>query len=98
MKKDVRIVQIHADRRRIADEMNVVAAGSQFLAQFSGDHAGTAVSGVAGYANSHSLKHFSIRRSEANTPALHVAARMTAVSAATVHRRGFLLDAKPWKG
>ena len=98
MKKDMRIVQIHANRRRIADEMNVVAAGSQFLAQFSGDDAGTAVRGVAGDADAHSLKVFSIRRREANTPTLPVAARMTAVSGATVHRRGCLLDAKPSKG
>jgi hypothetical protein len=82
MKEDVRIVQIHADGRRIADEMNVVPPGGQFLAKFSGHDARTAVSGVTGYANAHGLKFFSIRRSEANTPALPVAARMTTVSAA----------------
>jgi len=34
---DVRVVLVHANGRGVADEMNVVAAGGQFLAEFGGD-------------------------------------------------------------
>jgi hypothetical protein len=53
VKVDVRVVGIHADRRGVADEMNVVTAGREFLAEFCGDDAGAAVGGVAGDANLH---------------------------------------------
>ena len=53
VKMDVRIVGIHADRRGVADEMDVVAASGEFLAEFGGDDAGAAVRGVAGDANLH---------------------------------------------
>src|SRR5437868_2372571 len=55
MKKNVRIVQVHPDRRGITDEMHVVSASRQLLAKFGGHNAGTAVSGITGYANEHSL-------------------------------------------
>jgi len=42
---DARIVRIHADRRGVADEMNVMAAGGKFHAELGGDDAGAAVSG-----------------------------------------------------
>src|SRR5271156_5574951 len=50
---DVGIVRVHADRRSVADEMDVVAASGKFLAEFGGDDAGTAVGGIASYADSH---------------------------------------------
>ena len=52
---DVRVVGVHADRRGVADEVDVVAAGGQFGAEFSGDHAGAAVGWVAGYPDAHKL-------------------------------------------
>src|SRR5437868_1307885 len=56
VEKNVRIVQVHADRGSVADEMDVVATSSKLLAKFGGDDAGTAVSGVAGYADSHQFR------------------------------------------
>lgn len=53
VKMDVRVVRIHADGRRVADEMDVVPARGQFLAEFGGDDAGTAVGGIAGDADFH---------------------------------------------
>ena len=50
---DARIVRIHADRRRVTDEMNVMAAGGKFHAELGGDDAGAAVGGVAGDAYAH---------------------------------------------
>lgn len=55
MKENVRIAEVHANRRSIADEMNVVAARGQFLAKLGGNDAGAAVRGIAGYADSHIL-------------------------------------------
>ena len=48
-----RIVGVHADGRGIADEMNVVAAGGEFLAELGGDDAGAAVGGIARDADAH---------------------------------------------
>ena len=53
VKMDVRVVGIHADRWSVADEMDVVAARGELLAEFGGDDAGAAVSGVAGDADFH---------------------------------------------
>ena len=53
---DALAVSDHSDGRGVADEMNVVAARSEFLAEFGGDDAGAAVSGVAGYANAHDFE------------------------------------------
>jgi hypothetical protein len=53
VKMDVRVVGIHADGRGVADEVDVVAARGEFLAEFGGDDAGAAVSGVAGDADFH---------------------------------------------
>src|SRR6266478_522902 len=52
---DVRIVGVHADRRGVTDEMNVVAAGGEFHAEFGGDDARAAVSGVTGDADAHKM-------------------------------------------
>ena len=56
VKKDVRVVQIHANRRGIADEVHVVVARRKFLAEFRGNDAGAAVSRIAGYADAHDFK------------------------------------------
>jgi hypothetical protein len=56
VEKNVRVVQVHADGRGVADEMDVVAASSQLLAELGGDDSGAAVSGVAGYANAHDFE------------------------------------------
>src|SRR5260370_24519322 len=53
VKGNVRVAEIHADRRRIADEMKVVAARGKLLAQFRGDHSGTAICWIAGNADTH---------------------------------------------
>src|SRR5262249_15210409 len=53
VKMNVRIGQIHSNGRRIADEMNIVAARGEFLAKFCCHDAGAAVGGVAGDADSH---------------------------------------------
>src|SRR5579859_3565368 len=53
VEEDVRVGEVHADRRRVADEMNVVAAGGKFLAEFGGDDAGAAISGITGDADAH---------------------------------------------
>ncbi len=53
VKGNVRVAEIHADRRRITDEMNIVAARGKLLAQFGGDHAGTAICWIAGNADTH---------------------------------------------
>ena len=50
---DMRIVEIHADGRSVADEMDVVAASGELLAEFGGDDAGAAVRGIAGDADLH---------------------------------------------
>lgn len=50
---DVGVVGVHADGRGIANEMDVVAADGQFLAEFRGDYTGAAVRRIAGYANAH---------------------------------------------
>lgn len=50
---DSRVVGVHADRRGVGDEVNVVPPGGEFLAQLGGDNAGAAVSGVASDANTH---------------------------------------------
>ncbi len=50
---DMGVVRVHADGRGVADEMDVVAAGGQFLAELGGDDAGAAVGGIAGYADAH---------------------------------------------
>jgi hypothetical protein len=50
---DARIVGVSADRRGVADEMNVVAAGGELHAEFGGDYAGAAVGGITGYAYAH---------------------------------------------
>jgi len=56
VEKNVRAVQVHADGRGVADEMDVVAASGQFLAELSGYDSGAAVSGVAGDANAHGFQ------------------------------------------
>ena len=56
VKKDVRVVQIHPNWRGVADEMDVVVARGKLLAELGGNDAGAAVSGVAGYADTHGFK------------------------------------------
>src|SRR5947207_14964763 len=77
VEKDVRVVQVHSDGRSVADEVDVVAAGRQLLAEFGRDNAGAAVGGVASNADAHSSA-FPSCRWEANTPAPQLAARMAA--------------------
>src|SRR5215467_2840114 len=67
MEEDVRVAPIHSNRGSVADEMHVMPAGGQFLAELSGYDAGTAVGGVAGYTNAHS--QVTAIWSQANTPA-----------------------------
>jgi len=42
VKENVGVVQIHADGRRVADEVDVVTASGEFLAEFGGDNTGAA--------------------------------------------------------
>src|SRR5580704_14810094 len=53
VKMDVRVVGIHADGRGVADEVDVVAAGGELLAQLGGDDTGAAVGWVAGDTDFH---------------------------------------------
>ena len=53
VKEDVFLGGIEAHRQGIADEMDFVAAGGQFHAEFGGDNAGAAVRGIAGDADFH---------------------------------------------
>jgi len=77
VEKNVWIAKVHANRRGVADEMDVVAARGEFLAEFGGDDTGAAVSGIAGDTNAHGYGRF--RRSrEANIPLRRLAARMAA--------------------
>ena len=48
-----RIVGVHADGRSVADEMNIVAAGSELLAKLGSNDTGAAVGGVASDADLH---------------------------------------------
>jgi len=50
---NVRVVEIHADGRGVADEVDVVAACGEFLAELGGDDAGAAIRGIAGDADFH---------------------------------------------
>ena len=47
------VAGVHADGRGVADEMNFMAAGRELHAQFGGDDAGAAVSGIARDADAH---------------------------------------------
>ncbi len=53
---DARVLQVHADRRGVADEMDVVIARGEFLAEFSGNDTRAAIGGIAGYADAHSSR------------------------------------------
>src|SRR5260370_14911917 len=53
MKVDVLPVAVHANRRGVADEMNVVAARGKFHAEFGGDDAGTTIGWIASNADAH---------------------------------------------
>ena len=53
MKMDVGICQIHTNRRRITDEVNVVPARGKLLAKLGGHDAGAAVGGVASDTDAH---------------------------------------------
>src|SRR4029077_14593928 len=53
MKVDVLAVAIHANRRGVADEVNVVAALGKLHAEFGGDDARTSVGWIASDANAH---------------------------------------------
>ena len=50
---NVAVAKLHADRRGIADEMDLVAAGGKLHAKLGGDNAGAAIGGIAGDADSH---------------------------------------------
>ena len=52
---DARVVGVHADRGGVADEMDIVAARGELHAEFGGDDARAAVSGVTGYADAHGV-------------------------------------------
>ena len=51
---DVWAAEVHANRRRGGDEVHVVPARSQFLAELGGYNARTAVSGVTCESDAHS--------------------------------------------
>src|SRR5260370_32936985 len=53
VEEDVRVAGVHADGRRITDEMNVVTARGKFLAQLRGDYAGAAIRWIACNADAH---------------------------------------------
>src|SRR5439155_20241644 len=53
VKVNMWIGQIHANRRCITDEMNIVTACGQFLAELRRHDAGAAISRVAGDADAH---------------------------------------------
>src|SRR5437773_12093522 len=62
---DARAVGFPADRRGVASEMNIVAAGGKLDAKLGGDDAGAAVGGVAGDADAHSFScQFSVFSSQ----------------------------------
>jgi len=54
VKMNVRIILVHANRRGISDEMNVVSTSGKFLAKFGCHDAGAAVCRIASDADSHS--------------------------------------------
>jgi len=53
MKMDVGLAEVHADGRGVGDEMDVVAAGGELLAELGGDDTGAAVGGIACDADAH---------------------------------------------
>src|SRR5258708_38605468 len=53
VKKDVRAGGIHPNGRGEADEMHVVAARSELLAQLRRDHSGAAICGITRDADAH---------------------------------------------
>jgi len=81
VEENMGIVQVHADRWGVTDEMDIVTASGKLLAEFGGDDAGAAVSGVAGDAYAHGFQVFQ-GQNEANIPAQLVAARMAAFARA----------------
>src|SRR5260370_25894647 len=99
VKGNVRVAEIHADRRRIADEMNVVAARGKLLAQLRGDHAGTAIRWIAGDADAHETASDPLTRpvpgrqlryliSRDQSPARHAALRASNADARVAHPAG----------
>jgi hypothetical protein len=50
---DVRIVEVHAYGRGIGDEMDIVAASSQFHAEFGSYNARAPIGGVTGNSDTH---------------------------------------------
>ena len=57
---DVRVVGIHSNGRGVADEVNIVAASRELLAEFGGDDAGAAVGGIARYTDAHGAEVVSV--------------------------------------
>src|SRR5712692_8118416 len=66
VEEDVRVTGVHADGRRITDEMNVVTARGKFLAQLRGDYAGAAIRWIACNADAHETASHPLRNNEAN--------------------------------
>ena len=54
VKMNVRIILVHANRRGISDEMNVVSTSGKFLAKFGRHDAGAAICRITSDADSHS--------------------------------------------
>ena len=79
VKKDVRVVQIHANRWGVADEVDVVVARGKLLAELRGNDAGAAVSWIAGYADTHGFTVPQDAAARLTQPLLRLAARMAAV-------------------
>ena len=52
-KMDVRIAKVHANGRGIGDEVDIVAASSQFHAEFGSYNARAPIGGVTGNHNTH---------------------------------------------
>src|SRR5579863_2204462 len=61
MKVNVRVVGIQADRRGIADEMNIVPARGKLHAELGGNDARAAIGGIAGDADLHFVAFDALR-------------------------------------
>src|SRR5882672_4284297 len=89
VKMNVRVRQIHANRRRITDEMNIVTACGQFLTELRRHDAGAAISRVAGDANAHEPGAVSWRASRYDTASSVERATRATIQRAPNEQRGW---------
>src|SRR5712691_9341772 len=85
VKEDVRVAGVHADGRRITDEMNVVTARGELLAQLRSDHAGAAIRWITCNADAHETASHPLTNNEANR--LQRLSHVTQASCRPVPRR-----------